>query len=79
MADIWNYRAKKMEIAWELANDVPVGRLAIGRAGGTADQLVQMRLQLMKLAKEGLDEMFPEHEELGDPDYVPGSKQIKDD
>ena len=76
MSDIGEFRIRKMDIAFELAREGPLSRMAVDMDTRT---LLDLRLNLMRVAKQALDEMYPEPQEPERPDYVPGSKQIMDD
>ena len=53
MSDIWTFRAKKMEIAWEIAKTYTPPTQDI-------DERIAAYTDLMGRAKEELDKVFPE-------------------
>ncbi len=76
MSDVWDFRIRKMDIAFEMAREGPLSMMAVDM---DTRRLINLRIALMKVAKQALDEMYPEPQEPEQPDYVPRSKQIMDD
>ena len=56
MSDIWTFRAKKMEIAWGIAQKYTLQSPDI-------DDRIAAYAKLMGMAKEELDKVFPEEGE----------------
>ena len=57
MGDIWDYKLRKMDIAWELASRViPSDPEKI--VGWTADNFVAKSQEVMKQAFEAVDSVF---------------------
>lgn len=59
MGDMWDYKLRKMDIAWELASRVIPGHPQTS-GGWTPDDFVAKAQEIMKAAMDSVDAVFKE-------------------
>jgi hypothetical protein len=60
MGDIWEYKLRKMEIAWELASRVIPDQIAVRGKWMNEETFLQLAQQEMQKAYDAVDAIFRE-------------------